>query len=149
MSFLTLCLLAHQNIRMFKNRGLDPSAKNEPSDTICHRVFKIPVGEKLLLTLGFLAMALIGLFCYHWLEQIEFKDEALVIAHRGASMTAPENTLSTPTNPSFWKLADHHIPNLPRHTESHRGNTVTSGGSRSFPVDETGKRKIHVPYHVF
>jgi len=93
-SFLTLCLLAHQNIRMFKNHGLDPTAQKESSDAMCHRIFQIPVGEKLLLTLGFLAMALIGLICYNWLEQIEFQDDAMVIAHRGASMTAPENTLA-------------------------------------------------------
>ena len=94
-SFLTLSLLAHQNIRMFKRYGLDPTGNHDSASDASHRVFRIPLGEKVLLTLGVLAMLLIGLVCFRWIEQIEYKSDALVIAHRGASMVAPENTLAS------------------------------------------------------
>lgn len=93
-SFITLSLLAHQNIRMFQSHGLDSTVKNEASSNEGHRIFRVPLGEKFLLTFGLLTMLLIGLGCYRWIEQIEFKDDTLVIAHRGASQLAPENTLA-------------------------------------------------------
>ncbi len=61
-------------------------------------MFRIPIGEKALLSLGVLAVILIGLISYRMIDGIELKDDTLVIAHRGASMTAPENTMAAIKN---------------------------------------------------
>jgi len=92
--FVSLCLLVHQNIRMFRESGLDKTPSSEASTDTCHRVFRIPIGEKVLLSLGVLAVILIGLISYRMIDAIELKDDTLVIAHRGASMAAPENTMA-------------------------------------------------------
>lgn len=93
--FVSLVLLAHQNIRMFSQSGLDPMTEQvDDKVTGNQRMFRIPMGEKLLLVLGVLVMLLVGLICYRWIDQIEMRDDALIIAHRGASMVAPENTMA-------------------------------------------------------
>lgn len=98
-SFITLCLLAHQNIKMFRRHGLDPAEHDEQSATKLstedsHHVFRVPLGERVVLLLGILTVMLIGLVCYRWIDGLEFKDDTMVIAHRGASMHAPENTMA-------------------------------------------------------
>lgn len=92
--FICLCLLAHQNIRMFRESDLDKSATAQSPTDVCHRVFRVPLGEKVLLIGGILAVLLIGLISYRMISGIELKDDTLVIAHRGSSKAAPENTMA-------------------------------------------------------
>lgn len=96
LGFLTVSLLAHQNIRMFKHSGLEPSTiqPREPTYSSKSRIIKIPIGEKAILGLGILIILVTGGFTYHWLGGINQHDQALVIAHRGASLQAPENTMA-------------------------------------------------------
>lgn len=93
--FIAVSLLAHQNIRMFGQHGLDSTAACPigPDDGKPRR-WRVPLGEKAILTLAVLLVSSVGALCYFWISHIEMKDDTLVIAHRGASMVAPENTMA-------------------------------------------------------
>jgi len=94
-SFITISLLAHQNIRMFKEQGLDHThAPTKDELSRAHHLFRISPKDKLVLLLGLLAVLAATGISYRMINQIEFKDSTLIIAHRGASKEAPENTLA-------------------------------------------------------
>lgn len=92
LGFLTVSLLAHQNIRMFKESGLDKTPARKPSHKEIRQSF--PLGDKAMLGLGCLIVLITSGVSYHWLQGIAHHDQAMVIAHRGASLQAPENTLA-------------------------------------------------------
>ncbi|QQL44362.1 glycerophosphodiester phosphodiesterase family protein [Sulfuriroseicoccus oceanibius] len=89
--FATLSLLAYRNVRMFAAAGLDLPTTDSPKPEAKPHV---PLGEKSLLALAALVLLFSGALTYRWLGQIQMRDETLIIAHRGASATAPENTMA-------------------------------------------------------
>ena len=96
-NFTAACLLAHQNIRMFSQYGPDTDSNTDDlvsNNKIGHRVFRIPQGEKFILSMGLIAVLIIGLLSYLWIDRLDFDNDSLVIAHRGASLLAPENTMA-------------------------------------------------------
>lgn len=98
-NFTSTCLLAHQNMRMFTQHGPDEE-KSSNSDALAvadvagHRIFHIPRGEKFILSMGLVAVLIIGLLSYLWMSRIHFDNDSFVIAHRGSSLVAPENTMA-------------------------------------------------------
>ncbi|MFC4990738.1 glycerophosphodiester phosphodiesterase family protein [Rubritalea tangerina] len=89
-SFFAISILAKQNIEMFERCGLDTTVPRHFGE----KKFKFPKGEKFVLSsaLGILIIAAIG--CYFWVSGLQQQDQVLIIAHRGASEDAPENTMA-------------------------------------------------------
>ena len=87
--FCGLSLLALQNMKLYLESGLDEGAV---PPMILER--RLPVGRKCALAVG------LGVCCWtffisnRWLESLQNEKPAVVIAHRGASLVAPENTLA-------------------------------------------------------
>ena len=93
--FIAACLLAHQNLSMFSQHGSDTDSADLASNNQReHKILRIPQGEKFILSMGLLAVLVIGLLSYLWIDQIDFDNDSLVIAHRGSSLAAPENTMA-------------------------------------------------------
>lgn len=87
--FTALSLLSVHNVRLFRQVGLD---RDEPPPPL--RSAKLQISWK-----AFVAAALVFLigamaYSYRWLDQLDVEDNALIIAHRGASADAPENTMA-------------------------------------------------------
>ena len=84
-----MSLLALQNMRLYQNSQLDDAA---PLPESTRR--PLPVGFRTVVT-GIIALA--GFTVYlsgNWIEQLDHDKPVLIIAHRGASAEAPENTLA-------------------------------------------------------
>ncbi len=96
LGFVALSLLAHRNIEMFRDLDLGETLPvvDQAEQNAGHQRVRIPLGDKLLLVLGLLVVMLAGVLCYRWVNTIELKDDVLVIAHRGSSLEAPENTMA-------------------------------------------------------
>lgn len=85
----SMSLLALQNMRLYRNSGLDDTA---PLPASTRR--PLPVGFRTAIT-GALALAAFAVYLSgRWIEQLDHDKSALIIAHRGASAEAPENTLA-------------------------------------------------------
>ena len=85
--FCGLSLLALQNMRLYQNSGLDQKTAN-PSVAPRH----LPIGMKTAIA-GGLAICVGTIFLSNlWIESLHVEREAVVIAHRGASLEIPENT---------------------------------------------------------
>lgn len=89
--FITLSLLAHHNIDMFDRSRLDIHV---PVPMQSSKAFSIPLKEKYAFVGGFLVLIISGFVCYLWVSSLQKEDHAMIIAHRGSSMDAPENTLA-------------------------------------------------------
>jgi glycerophosphoryl diester phosphodiesterase len=98
-NFTSTCLLVHQNMKMFRQYVPDRN-KSENTDSlglddrVGHRIFRIPLGEKFILCMGLVAVLIISLLSYLWIDRLDFDNDSLVIAHRGSSLAAPENTMA-------------------------------------------------------
>lgn len=89
--FITLSLLALQNVRLYELAGLDDGPPAPASEK--------PAGLMRIGPRAWLAaaVAVIGAstwYTYHWLGNLVVEDEVEIIAHRGASGAAPENTMA-------------------------------------------------------
>lgn len=89
--FITLSLLAHHNIDMFDSSRLDIHV---PIPTKSSQTFSIPLKEKYAFVGGFIVLIISGFVCYLWVSSLQKADSSMIIAHRGSSMDAPENTLA-------------------------------------------------------
>ena len=90
-SFLTISLLALQHIRLYRNAGLEPSPQ---PGTAKSKAWQLPIGPRSLGTAAILATLIAAASSYYWFQHIDLTDRAVIIAHRGASAAAPENTLA-------------------------------------------------------
>ena len=89
--FISICMLAHQNLQMFEKCGLDTTV---PVHFGADEKFHLPLKEKYAFFAALTALAVCGVFCYYWIGNLHQEDDVLIIAHRGSSMDAPENTLA-------------------------------------------------------
>jgi glycerophosphoryl diester phosphodiesterase len=87
--FVGLSLLALQNMRLYRQAGLDAEAKPHRASAR-----ELPVDLKFAIALGLIACAVTTFLCYRWIDGLDAEHPAVVIAHRGASIKAPENTLA-------------------------------------------------------
>ena len=87
--FIGVALLSLQTIRLFRRAGLD----NDQA-TAAARRWSLPIGGN---TIGLAAAVIIGLASfatYRSLTDMKVPDDAVIIAHRGDSGSAPENTMA-------------------------------------------------------
>jgi glycerophosphoryl diester phosphodiesterase len=84
-----LSLLALQNMRLYLQSGLD----SEPA-TARPTAAHLPIGLKTAIAGGLAVCAGTVFLSSRWLDRLHDELPAVVIAHRGASMEAPENTLA-------------------------------------------------------
>ncbi len=89
--FISICMLAHQNLQMFEKCGLDTTV---PVHFGADKKFHVPLKEKYAFFAALAALIVCGIVCYHWISNLHQEDKVLIIAHRGSSMDAPENTLA-------------------------------------------------------
>ncbi len=87
--FCGLSLLALRNMRLYRESPLDD---HEPPPPLTHPV-SLPCVRALLAT-ALAACAFTVFLCHRWIDSIHDDKPAVVIAHRGASADAPENTLA-------------------------------------------------------
>lgn len=88
-AFTAMSLLAIQNMRLYQNSSLDDSESLPESSRR-----PLPVSFR---TAVIAALALATFTVYlsaTWVDQLDHEKSALIIAHRGASAEAPENTLA-------------------------------------------------------
>jgi len=83
-----LSLLALQNTRLYLDSGLDDSSR--PS----RPARRLPLGWKSAIAGGLAGCGLTIFLSHLWIESLHDEHPAVVIAHRGASAVAPENTLA-------------------------------------------------------
>jgi glycerophosphoryl diester phosphodiesterase len=83
-----LSLLALRNTRLYLDSGLDDSSRHTLPG---HR---LPFGWKSAIAGGVAGCALTLFLSHRWIESVHDDHPAVVIAHRGASAAAPENTLA-------------------------------------------------------
>ncbi|MFK7850066.1 MAG: glycerophosphodiester phosphodiesterase family protein [Akkermansiaceae bacterium] len=87
--FLTQSLLAFYNLKLFREAGLDSQAlesqANHPTRTTPWRI---------MITATCLCLGVVTFICHQRLDRLTTKVDAVVIAHRGASADAPENTMA-------------------------------------------------------
>lgn len=87
--FTTQSTLALYHLKLFRQTGLDPeNFKTEGSST------SRAIPWKLLIAASCVCLGFIAYFCHQRLDRLTSKDDAVVIAHRGASAKAPENTMA-------------------------------------------------------
>ncbi len=84
-----LSLLALQNMRLYLESGLD--RETTPDGTTPRH---LPIGMKTALAGGLAICAWMMFISIRWIERLHDEHPAVVIAHRGASVDAPENTLA-------------------------------------------------------
>jgi len=89
--FVGLSMLALQNVRLYRADGLDAEGSDAAASG---RAWRLPMGAKSLWGGAVAVVVLAAVFSYHWLDRIRVPDHAVVIAHRGASAAAPENTMA-------------------------------------------------------
>ncbi len=89
--FISICMLAHQNLQMFEKCGLDTTV---PVHFGADQKFHVPLKEKYAFFTALAALFVCGIVCYQWISNHHQEDKVLIIAHRGSSMDAPENTLA-------------------------------------------------------
>lgn len=89
--FISISMLAHQNLLMFEKCGLDTTV---PVHFGAKKKFHVPLREKYTFFAAITALLICGIICNHWINNLHQHDDVLIIAHRGASMDAPENTLA-------------------------------------------------------
>ena len=89
--FISICMLAQQNLTMFEKCGLDTTV---PAHFGANQKFRVPLKEKYAIFAALAALLVCGIVCYHWISTMHKEDKVLIIAHRGSSMDAPENTLA-------------------------------------------------------
>lgn len=87
--FCGISLLALQNTRLYLDSGLDDQAG--PHGPPRRR---LPFGWKSLMAGGLIGCALAIFLSNRWIESLHDERPAVIIAHRGASADAPENTLA-------------------------------------------------------
>ncbi|MEM9236525.1 MAG: glycerophosphodiester phosphodiesterase family protein [Verrucomicrobiota bacterium] len=85
--FICLTFLSLQHIRLFRREGLD-TENPLPSP----KPMLPPIARSIALASALIAAVLVVLLSYRWLDSLRIADQAQVIAHRGASAHAPENT---------------------------------------------------------
>ena len=85
-------LLCH----LYLDRGRDPSAGKLPvsSDDMAPFDARIPITPKRLLAGGIIGVLIAALIGAVTLRSVQLDDDVLVMAHRGSSKAAPENTLA-------------------------------------------------------
>jgi glycerophosphoryl diester phosphodiesterase len=88
-AFCGLSLLALQNTRLYLDSGLDDKAR--PPGRAARR---LPFGWKSVIAGGLAGCGAMILLSHLWVEALHEERPAVVIAHRGASAVAPENTLA-------------------------------------------------------
>ncbi|MGE9269587.1 MAG: glycerophosphodiester phosphodiesterase, partial [Verrucomicrobiales bacterium] len=88
-SYTTQSLLALYHLKLYRESGL---ASSSPSIEPTRDAFLIP--WKIVIAAACIGLAITSFICHQRLNQLIAKDDALVIAHRGASANAPENTLA-------------------------------------------------------
>ena len=86
--FVGLSLLALRNTRLYLAAGLDQEAPT------ARPALRLPIGWKSALTGGLAVCGGTIFLSQRWIESIHGDHPAVVIAHRGASAEAPENTLA-------------------------------------------------------
>jgi glycerophosphoryl diester phosphodiesterase len=87
--FCGLSLLALRNMRLYQESPLDD---HEPPPPFTHPV-SLPC-VRALIAAALAACAFTVFLCHRWIDSIPDDRPAVVIAHRGASSDAPENTLA-------------------------------------------------------
>lgn len=87
--FLTQSLLALYNLKLFRATGLDPEQPLEEAGKVAR---SIP--WRLVISVTCIGLIISGVLCHQRLDRLATKDNAVVIAHRGASAKAPENTMA-------------------------------------------------------
>lgn len=87
--FTTQSLLALYNLKLFRLAGLDPDEFTPQSTGITRAI-----PWKLVITAACIGLAVSSFLCHERLNRLTTKDNAVVIAHRGASALAPENTIA-------------------------------------------------------
>jgi len=87
--FTTQSLLAIYHLKLFRRTGMDPeNFRTEGNQT----TRAIP--WRLIITATCVALGVSAYLCHQRLDRLTAKDDAVVIAHRGASADAPENTIA-------------------------------------------------------
>lgn len=86
--FVGLSLLALRNTRLYLAAGLDREAPT------ARPALRLPIGWKSALAGGLAVCGGTIFLSQHWIESVHGDRPAVVIAHRGASADAPENTLA-------------------------------------------------------
>lgn len=90
--FIATSLLALQHVRLFERTDLAELIPSAPAPARPERSRRrIGVG---LIAAGLVVVSLTTWLTSRWLNQLVVEREVAVIAHRGASATAPENTLA-------------------------------------------------------
>lgn len=84
-----LSLLALQNMRLYLESGLDKETGPENASAR-----HLPIGLKSAIAGGIAVCAGMVFVSNRWIEGLHDEHPAVVIAHRGASVEAPENTLA-------------------------------------------------------
>jgi glycerophosphoryl diester phosphodiesterase len=87
--FASESLVVLHHVRLYRLAGLDRASKR---DGVASRA--LPGGLKPALAGGFSLCAVTVFLSFQWLESLHTEHPAVVIAHRGASAVAPENTLA-------------------------------------------------------
>jgi glycerophosphoryl diester phosphodiesterase len=87
--FASESLIVLHHLRLYRLAGLD---RQSTRDGAAAR--PLPGGLKPALAGGFSLCAVTIFISFHWLESLHTEHPAVVIAHRGASAVAPENTLA-------------------------------------------------------
>jgi glycerophosphoryl diester phosphodiesterase len=87
--FCGLSLLALQNTRLYLDSGLDDEARLPGK-----AARRLPFGWKSVIAGGIAGCGAMIFLSHLWIESVHDDHPAVVIAHRGASAVAPENTLA-------------------------------------------------------
>ena len=87
--FMGMSLLALHNMRIYQESGLDHEAASNAQPA---RHFQLPPSAAI--AAGLVVCAGTVFLSHRWLDSLHDEREAVVIAHRGASAIAPENTLA-------------------------------------------------------
>jgi glycerophosphoryl diester phosphodiesterase len=82
-------LIVLHHMRLYRLAGLDRESKRDGATTR-----SLPGGFKPALAGGFSLCAVTSFLSFQWLESLHTEHPAVIIAHRGASAAAPENTLA-------------------------------------------------------
>ncbi|MEP4078202.1 glycerophosphodiester phosphodiesterase family protein [Haloferula sp.] len=87
--FINLTFLALQHVRLYRSAGLDSDDPPTSPDPVVSKPIRGIIVASVIVA-GLLTTGL----SYRWLDGLRIADHAQVIAHRGASTDAPENTVA-------------------------------------------------------
>lgn len=89
--FISISLLALQNVRLYMRDGLEHES---PDPSPEESVARPPFGLRIWLSAALVLVAASSWLTFHWLGRLVTDDDVTIIAHRGASGAAPENTMA-------------------------------------------------------